>query len=698
MCGRRGAEFVCAALLLLAPGARAEGDGPIEEIAILAARLGQPPARSLFGVDRLHREALAASPDLRLDAILTDLPGVSLFRRAGSSSAHPTTQGLTLRALGPNGAGRALVLRDGVPLNDPFGGWVHWSAIDPLMLEEVRIEKGSGAGPYGNQALSGVVALESRPIARSAFHSELRGDSFSTFSLRGNAAFTGKDDAFGLRLSGRHFDSDGFRLLSADARGPVDVRAASGANGADLEAVARPDARTAVHARFGWFREERINGLALARNDTEGLDASVRLARDGGRTRPSFEMSFFWQRRDFANSFAAVEDAERSKALAVLDQVRVPATGFGGRALIRFPIADDSSLEAGVDARRLEGETNELFRNLGAGFTRRREAGGDQLLLGSWLELAARLSERLELAGGMRFDHWALSDGRLREFDRETGALLRDDAIRDRSGERVNGRIGLRWRPRDAIAVRISSYSGWRLATINELTRPFRVGNDITEANPDLAPERLFGHEAGIEYQPLASLRLAIGYYRARLEKAVGNVTLATGPGVFPPAGFVPDGGSLRMRRNIDLIRAQGVEFAGEMTLANGLSLELRTSLSGAHVARFDEAPDLIGKRLQQAPKQEALMVLGYALDDRTSWRAALRYLGARFEDDQNLRRIPDAAVLDLSFRYRISQRVSFELMIANSLDSKVISQIDGDGLAFEAEPRSLAAGLRIAL
>ena len=58
--------------------------------------------------------------------MLRQVPGFSLFRRTTSRAANPTTQGVSLRGLGASGASRALVLSDGFPLNDPFGGWVYW--------------------------------------------------------------------------------------------------------------------------------------------------------------------------------------------------------------------------------------------------------------------------------------------------------------------------------------------------------------------------------------------------------------------------------------------------------------------------------------------------------------------------------------------------------------------------------------------
>src|ERR1044072_5744211 len=112
-----------------APMAQAQaGSTPAltEEITVTAtgveSRLVDVPA----AVTALDEVALAAAPALVLADVLRQVPGCTLFRRSGGRTASPTTQGPSLRGVGGSGASRALVLADGIPLNDPFGGWVAW--------------------------------------------------------------------------------------------------------------------------------------------------------------------------------------------------------------------------------------------------------------------------------------------------------------------------------------------------------------------------------------------------------------------------------------------------------------------------------------------------------------------------------------------------------------------------------------------
>ncbi|MDE2466188.1 MAG: TonB-dependent receptor plug domain-containing protein, partial [Alphaproteobacteria bacterium] len=132
----------------------------IETVTVTAARMPEPVGQSAFSVVTLSAAKLAQSD--RLDAALEAVPGVSLFRRDSSISANPTTQGISLRAIAPSGAGRALVLLDGVPMNDPFGNWVIWSALPYEDIGRAEIVRGAGTGPYGSGALTGTILLSER--------------------------------------------------------------------------------------------------------------------------------------------------------------------------------------------------------------------------------------------------------------------------------------------------------------------------------------------------------------------------------------------------------------------------------------------------------------------------------------------------------------------------------------------------------
>ena len=90
-----------------------------DPIVVEADRFPDANSSAPFALSVVDADRLVRAPQLRLDDILrAQVPGFSLFRRNSSRTANPTTQGVTLRNFGPSGAGRTLVLLDGIPLND----------------------------------------------------------------------------------------------------------------------------------------------------------------------------------------------------------------------------------------------------------------------------------------------------------------------------------------------------------------------------------------------------------------------------------------------------------------------------------------------------------------------------------------------------------------------------------------------------
>src|SRR3954451_16698692 len=120
-------------------------DSPQAAIVITGTALPEAKAERVYTVERITRRDIEQSPSHELDQLLKDVPGVQLFRRSDARSGHPTSQGITLLALGANASSRALLMLDGVPQTDPFGGWVNCPAYAPADIEQVLIVRGGGS-------------------------------------------------------------------------------------------------------------------------------------------------------------------------------------------------------------------------------------------------------------------------------------------------------------------------------------------------------------------------------------------------------------------------------------------------------------------------------------------------------------------------------------------------------------------------
>ena len=143
--------------------------GLFESVTVTATRneqrLGDVPA----SVSVVDRETIRRSPAVVADDVLRSVPTFSLFRRTSSLQAHPTAQGVSLRGIGPSGVSRSLVLIDGVPFNDPFGGWVYWTRVPLESVDRIEVVDGTSSSVYGNYAMGGVInVVSARPRPRTA--------------------------------------------------------------------------------------------------------------------------------------------------------------------------------------------------------------------------------------------------------------------------------------------------------------------------------------------------------------------------------------------------------------------------------------------------------------------------------------------------------------------------------------------------
>lgn len=664
----------------------------VDEILVTSKRLPDSLSSDVYSAQELP-DTVLDGPSFGLDAALRRVPGFGLFRRQASRAAHPTTQGVSLRGLGPNGAGRTLVLLDGVPLNDPFGGWVEWVHLPPSAIQNATIVRGGGSGTWGNAALAGVVRLDSRVLSDENLSAEIRYGSKDT--IAGSALFDA--EAAGGHLSGVvHFsNSEGFFLVGPDQRGVADIPAARNNEGLRLSWRKETDSGTVWSISADAASDTFVNGSSEAGAETDTYGLSLSAVNPGLGSGPAWETHFYARHKDFESVFAAF-DGNRSSARPVLDQFDVPALGLGANFLLRWSDVNDWIIESGADLRFSDGETNESFRNFGAGFTRQRTAGGQQLVAGVFAEGHRQISNRTLITLGVRADYWSQTNGIRREIDLADDSVLVDRSFAGRDGVTVNGRAGFRTQISDTTDIRSTVYTGFRVPTLNELYRPFRVGNDITEANEALLNERMVGAEAAVIWS-LGNASAQATVFRNDLLDPVLNTTITTTPGFNAEFGvFIPGGGSLRQRRNVDRVETWGVEIDASLQIGERFQARGSYLYTDPKIAKSLVAPELKGNRLAQVAKHQATVGLQFTPTGRLRITADLLLSSDQFEDDLNSRVLKGAATVDVYAGYKLNEVIEVYIAAKNLFDERIEAGRTAAGLVTRGPPMFLWTGLRL--
>ncbi|BBC71943.1 TonB-dependent receptor [Altererythrobacter sp. B11] len=647
-------QYLLLASLILPVAAHAEEEGPV--IVVTGRGLDATPATPAYDTVVLDREEITRTASGRLEDALSNIAGFQQFRRSDSRSSNPTAQGATLRALGGNATSRALVLLDGVPMLDPFFGYVPFSAIAPERLDSIRVTRGGGSGPFGSGALAGTIELDS---ANAATLGLLNGQAL--VNNRGETELSGTlapqvGDGFAV-VSGRWDRGQGFYTTPDNQRVPATARARYDSWSASGRLVQPLGDSLELQLRGLAFEDNRTLRFDGADSGITGQDVSARLVSRGPW---QVDAVAYAQWRNFSNIVIS-----SSQFTPVLDQKDTPASGQGGKLEVRPPVGPDHVLRLGADFRRAEGDLKEDALSAFSGLrTEERFAGGVNTDLGLFVEDDWTIG-RLVLTGGLRADRYRIMDGYYRAYSGSTGALVADEIYPDRADWEVSYRAGVAFDATDALRLRAAAYSGLRLPTLNELYRPFVVFPVTTEANAALENERLEGFEAGVDWRPMEGASLSLTAFDNKVKDAITNVTLEP---------------NLRQRRNIDAIDAQGVELGGQLELGQ-VSFDGTLAYTDATMSGTGLAADLDGFRPSQTPKWAASATLGWHPREGWNLAATLRHVGRQYEDDQETDVLPAATTVDLFAQVPLARGVSFVGRVENLFDEEIVTRNQGGSM-----------------
>ncbi len=676
--------FAAAPILVACPGVLCAQSAPVPDIVVTGRGLDEAPGDRAYGIVTIDRTRIEANASDRLESILADVAGLQQFRRSDSRSANPTSQGISLRGIGGNASSRALLILDGVPQADPFGGWVPFPAYAAGRLGRIRVTRGGGSGYQGPGALVGTVELESAaPDQLTPLSGSVAYGSRDSVDAQGSAALV-RGSGFAT-LSGAYARGDGFTPTVAESRGPIDRPAPYEQASVALRTVVGIGAKTELQMNASAFTDARERGSVFTDNKSEGADASVRIV---GHGRWGYSALAYLQTRGFSSSFNSI-NAGRTTAIQSLDQYNTPATGLGARIELLPPVGEHVTLRIGADVRDVSGKTQELYTFVAAAPTRRRQAGGSTRTTGVFAD-GSLIAGDVTFSLGGRVDWWTIDGGYLLERPLGIGPALTNLVYADRDGSEVTGRGGVAWQPVEGVTVRGAAYRGWRLPTLNELYRPFRVGTDATAANALLSPERLDGIEGGVTFTPARTVSIAATYFYNRLKDAIANVTTLTPPQVLPGVT------TYRIRQNLDAVRAHGFEIDASWR-PGPVGVQASWSHSNSRVEGAGVSAALDGLRPAQTPRDQVSGTLDWRRDALAA-SLTLRHVARQFDDDQNSRSLAPATTLDAYAALPISRAVVIEARGENVLDERVEAGTSGVGIVERATPRTLWIGLRYAM
>jgi outer membrane receptor protein involved in Fe transport len=613
-----------------------------EQVTVTATRTEMRLADTPASVVSLSSAELATTAAATLDDALRQVPGFSLFRRAGSRTANPTAQGVSLRGTGASGASRAVVLVDGVPLNDPFGGWVYWSRVPRASVSNIEVLRGSASHLYGSAALGGVVNIFTRKASAPVMLLEASYGNQQTADASLYAA--GRKNGWGASLGAETFHTDGYIIVDERERGPVDTPANSRNTAARLTLDRQLSSNASVFAGASVFGEARSNGTPFQINRTHIRQFTVggdwQSARAG-----AFALRAYGGTQVFDQNFSAVNPARSLETPTRVQRVPAQATGLSiqwSRAVLKR-----QTFIAGLETREVRGASDEIAYVAGRP-TSLIGAGGRERTAALFFEDILHPTPKLYVTMGARIDRWRNYNAT--SVTRPFAPTVPGTSVSfpDRAETAFSPHLSALYKPADNLSLYASATRSFRQPTLNELYRSFRVGDVLTLANENLRAETLTGWEAGANLHSFnQKLNLRGTFFWTGIAHPVANLTLNVQPTLIT-----------RQRQNLGRTRSRGLEVEWDARASNHWTVSGGYLFVDARVQSFPTNTALEGLFIPQVARHQLTFQTRYSRPSVLTLSFQGRASASQFDDDQNRLRLEKYFTLDAFISRSLTRKV----------------------------------------
>lgn len=583
------------------------------------------------GTTTLSRDDIDRVPAMTPDESLRVVSGFSLFRRTSSRASNPTTHGVTMRGLSASGASRALILLDGVPLNEGFGAWVTWERLPAAAIDQVSVQRGPAGDVFGSDALGGVIRLVTPGGARPSVQASGESASLNTrtFGASGGGP-AGKAAFFG---AASWFDSDGFVPLEPASRGVVDAAQDTTWTNAYGRATVGSTAQRLTLSGWGG-RDKRGNGTVLQRNQSHGGTgtAAYEGVFDGTTVAARVSSGTNWYEQTFS-AVVASRATERLTSTQQIDTDMFRAVAEVGRPIPRGQITGRASLS----------RTSSAFATIipatatVASTTTTKDLRDNSQSLSAQAAIAPVPALTLMLGARHEWREAPTADASTK------GATV--------------ARGSASWRVNDMVSIRAAGATSHRWPTLNELARDFSAGSTTTQANVNLLPERAKSIEAGIDLN-VRRQQLTVTVFQSVIDDAIANVTTSTVGTTI-----------VRQRRNAGEAHSKGVEVDGQLSAA---MFRVRASMTFLD-AKFRNSLEaaLEGNWLPQVPKTSIAITGDLLLPRQHVISVVAHDVSSQFDDDRNAFLLAGGTQWDARLAGRYGM-VGWQLSVENIGDTRI--------------------------
>ena len=610
----------------------------IGKVVITATRTERPVKDVPNSVTIITKEEMDKMHVKTVDDVLQRVAGIRIKRSMWLSTTGSHT---VLLMRGTGSSKRVLVLKDGIPLNDMYGGAVQeFSTLSTEDIERIEIVRGAGSALYGSNAMGGVINIITRP-PKEKFEGSLSYEGGEMNTHIYNFNISRAYDWFGFRLSVGGRNTDGYEYMEKWKDYYKEPETDRYYISPEIHLKL---GKSKLKFGFEYFDEDDVHAtykLYDLDRDTYKyhIDYSVSISDI------DFNAKFYYFDYDYKdksykyNTKTKQHDKFYYKADVPKDNWGVMLQASKEIKGILFTI--------GSDLRWGKCESHYLYKKGPRYFEGKQKQY-------SWFLHAEYplLKDKLILSAGIRYDWWKNYDGKF--YDYTTGKKIAFE-YPESTEDYWSPKAGLVYHLTDYTRFRVSYGKGFRAPDLYSLYRSGPHGPTLFDiGNPELEPEKMiYSIDVGFDTKPFYELfkvakdfNFSFTAYWSAFTDFIYRKELE--PHEIP-SYFTPEPGQeVRQKVNVGKVRINGIEVGIDYTFFKHFKIKANYTYNVSKIIKNPLAPETERKLLRYTPKHMANWSIIY--DNPRLFTIALycTYMGKVYYDEENERPIDKYVVGDL--------------------------------------------------
>lgn len=539
-----------------------------------------------------------------VDDVLRFIPGIDLPGWSGQSQ-HPTASNISMYGLGgiSSAMSRALVMVNGIPINDPYQGYVQWGRVPLENIDHVEVVGGGGSPLWGNLALGGVINIITKEPVENIGSVNIGYGTNNTYVTNLSKSFTNEGKT-GLQIFAQSSGSAGYQQVPDSVRISQNTPTSYKTDNLQLRWSINPSNDLLAHLTLDLHQ----NNQQLETNLDSNKQNYYTLSGDVTKKMDNQEQlvaSYFASNSKY-NTANATYDCSYSSCNSLADlssgyhlqQTHAANISDYGGAIFwsKKQTGMISDYKFGIDYRQISMKDNISYSDYAVnngGVTQSSAFDqGKQSFIGIFSQVMIKPTDKI----GMQFSGRLQTINMYGGYDGSIGGV---GATNDSKYHNFSPRFDLSYELTKNSRTRFAIYEAFRAPTLGDMYYNYSAGLINLLSAPNLQPEKLRGIEVGYDFKSDA-LKWSVTAYDSWIDNYITS--------------WVDNSALIytSQNQNIASVEAKGVQTKIETNISPSLTLYSAINYAESIVKNNPNDPGSVGLQLVDVPRISGSLGLTY--------------------------------------------------------------------------------------